>query len=107
MVTKNKCHLINNIYLLGGVSDSLAFADLISRSEVPLSVYNCYTNNDAVLKHLLSLCKPDIRPIGLNNIKKVQGHSVINVDCTKFISGHLAFRSNLRLMGEILELSTG
>lgn len=55
--------------------------------------------NDSVLKNLLSLCKPDIKPIGLNEIKKVGGHSVINVDCTKIISGHLAFRSNLGIMG--------
>lgn len=99
MVQKKKSHLINNVYLMGGVSDGEDIMNIISNSESPLCVYNCYTNNDSVLRHLLSLCKPDIKPIGLNEIRKVGGHNVINVDCTKFISGHLAFRSNLSLMG--------
>jgi hypothetical protein len=99
MINKKQSHLVNNVYLMGGVSDAPSFAEIISHSYSPLSVYNCYTNNDSVLRHLLSLCKPDIKPIGLNEIKKVEGHSVVNMNCTKFISGHLAFRSNLSLMG--------
>lgn len=50
---------------MGGVSDSKQMVELIAQSQSPLSIYNCYTNNDAVLKHLLSLCKPDIKPVGL------------------------------------------
>lgn len=84
---------------MGGVSDAKGFGDLVSKSQTPLSLYNCYTMNDSVLKNLLSLCKPDIKAVGLNQIRKIGGHSVINVDCTKIISGHLAFRSNLSLMG--------
>lgn len=66
MVVKRQTHLINNMYIMGGVSDCEAIADLVSRSETPLSLYNCYTNNDSVLRHLLSLCKPEIKPVGLH-----------------------------------------
>jgi len=40
-------------------------------------------------------------------MKKVEGHKIINLNCTKFVSGHLAFRSNLGVMGEILDISIG
>lgn len=71
MIEKRQSHLINNIYIMGGVSDSIALAELVSRAEVPLSLFNCYTNNDLVLKHLLSLCKPGIKPVGLHEVKRI------------------------------------
>ena len=92
---------------MGGVSDAKEITKIISESPSPLSVKNCYTKYDAVLKHLLSLCKPEITPIGLHDLPKVPGHEVININCSKFISGHLAFRSHMDLMGEVLEMSIG
>jgi hypothetical protein len=38
---------------------------------------------------------------------KINGHEIINIDCGKFISGHLAFRSNLAIMAKILEVNLG
>lgn len=70
-------------------------------------MHNCYTMNDAVLKRLLSLCKPDVKPMGLGEVRKVEGHRVVNLNCTEFISGHLAFRGNMQLMAQILEMSNG
>ena len=84
---------------MGGVSDARSLTDIISHSSVPLSVYNCYTNHDSVLRHLLALCKPEITAIGLHDLPAIPGHNIVNIDCTKFIGGHLAFRSNLDVMG--------
>lgn len=107
MVETNRASILNNVYMMGGVSDIRELTNIVRASTAPLSIYNCYTLHDSVLKRLLSLCKPEITPIGLHDMPRIPGHSVNNVNCTKFISGHLAFRSNLDVMGEVLEMSTG
>ena len=43
---------------MGGVTDITELTEIINRSKYPLNLWNCYTKNDMVLAHLLSLCKP-------------------------------------------------
>lgn len=103
MVEKGQEKMLNKIYLMGGVSDTGGLEEIIESSKYPICLYNCYTIYDTVLRYLLSLCQPDIKPIGLNSVKEIPGHEIINVDCTNFISGHLAFRRNLDILGKVLE----
>lgn len=63
--------MLNNVYLLGGVTDCEQFENVLRKSRYPLTIHNCYTANDLVLKHVLSLCKPENKPVGLQEIKKV------------------------------------
>ena len=60
--------MLNNVYILGGVTDRKRMEKIIESSSYPLSVSNLYTGNDMVLKHLLALCRPEVEPIGLVKI---------------------------------------
>lgn len=77
----------------------------MSKSQYPLTVYNCYTGNDMVLKHILPMSKPDLHAIGITEIPEISGHEIINVDCSKFISGHLAYMTNFDLVGKVVEMN--
>lgn len=61
--------MIYNIKMMGGVSDSTEFEDIISQSKTSISLSNCITKHDGVLRHILSLVKPDLKPMGINPIK--------------------------------------
>lgn len=97
--------MLNNVYILGGVTDCGLLETAIAKSRYPLCVHNCYTPNDMVLSHVLSLCKPDVKPCGLSELKKLEGHSIINRDCSAFISGHLAYMNAFNDVGRDLEMS--
>ena len=70
-----------------------------------MSIKNCYTGNDMVLKHVLSLCKPETKPVGLQEIKKLEGHDIANIDCSEFVSGHLAYMNCFSDVGRVLEMT--
>jgi hypothetical protein len=97
--------VLNNIYMLGGVSDEAQLAAVVERSTYPWCVYNLHTANDMVLKHILSMCTPDARPIGINQLREVKGHEIINVDCSNFISGHLSYMSNFGDVGKTTQMN--
>lgn len=69
LILLNSEHLVNNIYMLGGVTDTTELEGIIESSKYPLSVHNLFTDNDMVLKKVLSLCLPDKKPIGIHKIK--------------------------------------
>lgn len=96
--------MLNKVYMLGGVSDTPDFQKVIASSSYPICIYNCYTNHDAVLRHIFSLLQPGNTPIGLNCLYEYSVHDIINMDCTNFINGHLAFRRHLGLLGKLLEV---
>ena len=48
-----------------------------------------------------------MKPIGLFELPEVQGHSILNIDCTKFISGHFSYKKNLKMMGKLMKISSG
>ncbi len=58
-----------------------------------------------VLKHILSLCTPNAKPIGINELKEVSGHEIINVDCSDFVSGHLSYMSEFKVVGRVLSMN--
>jgi hypothetical protein len=58
-----------------------------------------------VLAHVLSLCVPDSKPIGINKIQEMKGHEIINIDCSYFISGHLSYMSNYGEVGRVTEMT--
>jgi hypothetical protein len=53
---------------------------------------------------MLKACKPKIVPIGLHPIGKIDGHEVVNLDCTDFIEGHLAYRTKLDFVARLLNM---
>ena len=56
MIEMGQENCLSNIYMMGGVTSESDIAEIIKRSKYPLCVYNCFTDNDMVLKHILSLC---------------------------------------------------
>ena len=58
LIKLNRENLLNSIYMLGAVTDTTEFENIIQSSKYPLSVVNLFTDNDMVLKHVLSLCLP-------------------------------------------------
>ena len=96
-------HRLSNIYMMGGVTSECDLAEIIKRSKYPLCIYNCYTDNDMVLKHILSLCHEG-QPIGLHQIRDILGHEIVNVDSSDFISGHLAYMNEFDIVGKVLEM---
>lgn len=60
--------------MLGAVTDTTEFENIIQSSKYPLSVVNLFTDNDMVLKHVLSLCLPQSKPIGIHKLKEIHGH---------------------------------
>lgn len=78
MAEKKCLHMLNKVYLMGGVADKNSIEKIISSSPVPLTVINLHSNCDYVLKYLLRLCKSDICPIGLNEISQIEGHTIKN-----------------------------
>ena len=77
------------------------------KSKTSLSIYNCVSKHDGVLKHLLSRVNPECKPMGINPVSEFQGHYISNVDCNKLISGHLKYRSRLDVIGKVLEVWNG
>ena len=58
-----------------------------------------------VLKHILPMSKPGIESIGLLEVGEIGGHEIVNVDCSNFISGHLAYMTNFEVVGKVLEMN--
>lgn len=82
-LSAKKClNMLHKVYLLGGVADKLKMERIIQNSPVSLTIINLHSDCDYVLKYLLRLCKSDIRPVGLNSIKEIDGHVIKNVDCS-------------------------
>lgn len=94
--------MLNNVYMLGGVTDATELETIMARARYPLSVYNLYTGRDMVLTHVLALCLPNNRPIGITKLKSVLGHETLNMDVSDFVSGHLAYMSEFDAIGKAL-----
>ena len=89
---------------MGGVSDRKELAGIIMKSKYPLSIYNCYTDNDMVLKYVLNQCKPECEAIGSFEVDVCPGHHVINADVSDIISGHLAYMSEFDIVGQLIDM---
>lgn len=63
-----------------------------------------YSQNDSVLKYLLKLCKPSMKPIGLYDIAEVPGHNIRNRDCSVIVNGHLAYRDHMNLLAKLFNM---
>ncbi len=63
-----------------------------------------YSQNDSVLKYLLKLCKPSMKPIGLNDIAEIHGHNIRNRDCSVIVNGHLAYRDHMNLLAKLFNM---
>ena len=56
LAQKNSLHILNKVYLMGGVADKTQVQRLISQSPSPLTVINLYSDNDYILKYLVRIC---------------------------------------------------
>jgi len=66
---------------------------------------NVGTKHDSVLKYILSRCKPNAKPLGLNNLSQVNNHFIENIDVSKQIRGHFAFMTNFGTIADIIKLN--
>ena len=55
---------------MGGVSDVEEFERTLSQTHHTINILNCRSKNDSILKHVLKIAKPEIKPVGLNDFKK-------------------------------------
>lgn len=67
---------MNKVVMMGGVTDIGQFETTLSKSKNSITVMNVGTKHDSVLKYMLSRCKPNVKPLGLNNISKVNNHFI-------------------------------
>lgn len=96
--------MVNKVYLMGGVADKNELEHIIMNSRHSLSLINLYSSNDAILKYLLKVCKPNLMPVGLNPVKEIEGHEIVNMDCSCLINGHLAYREELNVLSKLLNM---
>lgn len=80
---------------MGGVTDLTMFQYTLAKSGGNIHVLNVRTKHDTVLKYMLKRAKPNIVPLGLNDIStKIGNHFITNLDVSKKINGHFSFMSN-------------
>lgn len=53
-----------------------------------------------VLTHVLSLCLPDAKPMGIHKLKEIPGHEIVNLDCSGYVSGHLDYMGQFEAIGK-------
>ena len=98
--------MISGIKFMGGVANIKDLVNIVRRSQCSLNITNCSSLKDKVLKKILPLAETEIAsPVGFNGIEKVNGHEILNIDCTNFISGHFSYKANADIMGKLLNLS--
>ena len=90
--------------MMGGVTDRTELENIVRNSDCSMSLVNLYSDKDSILKYLLKMCKRDIVPIGLNPVTEIDGHEIKNMDCSKFIHGHLAYRERLDILARLLNM---
>jgi hypothetical protein len=54
------------------------------------------------LTHVLVLCLPIARPIGITEVKPVVGHKIVNMDMSNYASGHLAYMPEFDTIEKVL-----
>jgi hypothetical protein len=95
LATKDK-QFVKNVVLMGGaVGREETQSWLAASSSVSGSIYNCFSENDGVLKYAYQLAAAGTSaPAGLGKAVPV----AVNVDCTDFISGHNTWKDNLPMV---------
>lgn len=94
----NALNILKEVILLGGVADHREIERILEKTRHQLLIYNFYNNNDSVLKHLLWLCKSQLNPVGLNRIRQVKPHTIVNQDCSDYVEGHGDYRQKLSII---------
>lgn len=59
---------INKVITMGGVSDIDEFQMTLEKTTHSISILNVRTKHDSVLKYVLKRSKPNLKPLGLNDI---------------------------------------
>lgn len=60
MISRNSVDMLNKVILLGGVTDVKDLSNALNELRYPITVINCYTSADMILKHLLKSTMPDL-----------------------------------------------
>ncbi|MFW6086123.1 MAG: DUF726 domain-containing protein [Myxococcota bacterium] len=92
--------VVKDAYLLGGAVDAEPKSWRAAASAVSGTIYNCYSRNDLILRHLYRcsmLSKEE--PAGIRPIR-VPGGNIRNLDVSSFVPGHTEFK---RALPAILE----
>ena len=55
-----------------------------------------------VLRYVLSLCLPNDKPVGLDKLEQIEGHSIEKIGCSTLAGRHLAYMSCFEDVGRIL-----
>lgn len=90
--TKDK-KIIRNVYLFGGAVSREPDIWKNCSDAVVGKIYNCYSDNDWVLKYLYKYAEFGDKPIGLGHIKR--NEKVININVTDIIESHNDYKPSL------------
>ncbi|WP_339801963.1 DUF726 domain-containing protein [uncultured Marinobacter sp.] len=102
-LSTKKERLIKDVVLMGGaVGRNNVESWCAAESALTGTLYNCHSANDGVLKFLYQSANLGLsRPAGLGRAVA----PAFNIDCTDFISGHLAWKKNLpKVLNRIVSL---
>jgi len=85
--------IIYDVLLMGGVANIQEInPELVN--VIGHKLFNCWSAKDSVLKNILSLANPDVKPVGLGPIT-LQDPKISNFDVTEIAQGHLKYRESL------------
>ena len=86
---------IKDVYLLGGAVSSRNSKWKSAMESIQNNAYNYYSKNDIVLREAYASIMIDDYPVGLN---KVSLEKFINIDSSKYISGHTEYIPNFHII---------
>ncbi|EGR2227376.1 DUF726 domain-containing protein [Vibrio parahaemolyticus] len=99
MVSKDK---VTTAILLGGaVDEETGWGELLEKHS-KMSIYNCHSDNDLVLKHLYPVKDGESSPIGLKPINIDLPDRLRNIDMSIMKLGHMEYKT--KNVGTLLNL---
>ncbi|WOQ98448.1 DUF726 domain-containing protein [Vibrio cholerae] len=95
---------INDVILLGGAvgkDDKNSWLNALSTIDGRL--YNCYSEQDMVLKHLYDCANAKLsKPIGFYPIP-FEDERLVNIDCTDIVHSHMTWKKNYATILSLIE----
>ncbi|WP_267772557.1 DUF726 domain-containing protein, partial [Vibrio cholerae] len=95
---------INDVILLGGAvgkDDKNSWLNALSTIDGRL--YNCYSEQDMVLKHLYDCANAKLsKPIGFYPIP-FEDERLVNIDCTDIVDSHMTWKKNYATILSLIE----
>lgn len=77
---------------------------IISSSKTQINWTNFHGDDDYAIRFALRIFKLFQKPLGIYRIPDIQGHKIVNIDTSGFVSGHLDYRKKLYQLTKMIHL---